>query len=82
MPIVSAVMTVVPSRKDALLRELAERPELELGPPAGLRIPVVIDTVDRAHDKQAWKRLETTVGVLALDLVFADFSDLHAQEGS
>ncbi|MCB9743907.1 MAG: hypothetical protein H6740_15010 [Alphaproteobacteria bacterium] len=79
MPVVSAVLTLsaAPERRAALLAELSADPRVSLGPMQRDRLPLVLDTPTRAEDRAAWRSLERHPAVLAHELVFADFSDLH-----
>lgn len=78
MPIVSAVLTLsqTPTLRAATLATLRSTPAVTLGEAHGDRVPVVLDTPNRAQDKAAWYALESLPGVTFIELVFADFSDL------
>lgn len=82
MPVLGAVVTLSrsPEERTRCLEGLATLPHLTLGELAGDRLPVVLDTPDRVADRAAWKGLEKHPGVVHAELVFADFSDLHAPE--
>ena len=79
MPLLSAVLTLspAPERRAALLAELSTDPRITLGPMQRDRLPLVLDTRTRAEDRAAWRALEGHPAVIAHELVFADFSDLH-----
>lgn len=80
MPIVSAVLTLSPdpALRAQTLAELAELPALTAATAHKDRLPVVVDTPDRGEDRAAWTMIESLPGVLHIELVFADFSDLRA----
>jgi hypothetical protein len=82
MPIVSAVLTLsqTPTLRVATLTALRSTPAVTLGEAHGDRVPVVLDTPDRAQDKAAWDALESLPGVTFIELVFADFSDLSPHQ--
>ena len=82
MPVLAAVVTLTPSPEERAraLEGLSSLDHLTLGELAGDRLPVVLDTPDRAADRAAWKRLVKHPGVVHTELVFVDFSDLHAPE--
>lgn len=80
MPILSAVLTL-PTPEPAL-EQLQRRPEITIGPSAGSRVPVVLTTDTRAEDKALWDWIQSLPGLHHVELVFADFSDLHNEEGS
>lgn len=78
MPILGAVLTLRGGPEDwaETSRALAQDPALTLGQPTGPRLPVVLDTPDRAADRAAWRRVSHHPGVAHADLISADFSDL------
>lgn len=80
MPVLSAVLTL--PKAEAALTAMAEKPEVAIGPPNGVRYPVVLSTDSREADKALWKWVQALPGVTHVELVFADFSDLHAEEGT
>jgi hypothetical protein len=80
MPVLSAVLTLPDA--EATLVALADKPEVPLGPPNGVRYPVVLSTETRQADKALWNWVQALPGVVHVELVFVDFSDLHAQEGT
>ena len=84
MPIVSAVLTLSsdPVLRLQALARLGQDPQLSAAALHQDRLPVVLDTPDRAQDKAAWERIEALPGVTHIELVFADFSDLHPTEQS
>jgi hypothetical protein len=80
MPVLSAVLTL--PEASAALAELATKPEVTVGTPNGPRYPVVLSTETRQADKALWKWVQALPGVAHVELVFVDFSDLHAEEGT
>lgn len=80
MPIVSAVLYTRPGRARALWAELCADPRLTLAAPHRDRVALVSDTADRAEDKALWRGLEAREDVLRIELVLADFADVHPQE--
>ena len=80
MPVHSAVLTLDRTRKPGTIERLRDVPWLTLGDPQDLRLPVVADPPDRPSDKALWRVLERDPGVLHIDLVFSDFSDLQSTE--
>lgn len=79
MPILSAVLTLTSSseRRDKALAALSAEPRVTLGAASGFRFPVVLESRDRDEDKALWCWATGLPGVLASELVFADFSDLQ-----
>ena len=73
MPVHGAVLTLAPNADVAVLAPVRH---LTLGEPTGQRIPVMVDTPDRAADRTVWRHLERLPGVAHIELVFTDFSDL------
>lgn len=51
-----------------------------LGTPAGSRLPTVFHTARKGDDEPLFDSLRALDGVLAVDLAFADFSDLTATD--
>ncbi len=83
MPVLSAVLTISnqPAARTAVLDQLAATPGVTVGEIADdVRVPVVLDTDTRAADKALWTQVSTLPGVLHVELVFADFSDLDTGE--
>lgn len=79
MPVLSAVLTLPDPA--AALTALASKPEVTIGPPKGVRYPVVLSTDSRQADKALWSWVQALPGVIHVELVFVDFSDLH-EEGT
>ncbi|MFT5679176.1 MAG: nitrate reductase NapAB chaperone NapD [Myxococcota bacterium] len=79
MPVLSAVLTLTGSndRRQAILSALSAEPRITLGDVHGHRLPVVLESRDRDEDKALWCWTAGLSGVLAAELVFADFSDLQ-----
>ncbi len=83
MPVLGVVVTLAPeigtcpgglaSFTDAIART----PGVAMvGEPDHGRLPLVLETEDREGDESVWAALVSLPGVLAVDLAFADFSDL------
>lgn len=49
-----------------------------VGEPTPTRVPAVLEFADRRGDEPLLDALHALPGVLAVDIAFADFSDLHA----
>lgn len=76
MPVVGAVLVVTPK---ADLASVASDPRFTVGEPCGDRVPVVLTTTTRREDVDVWDRIVALPGVLDVQPVFADFSDISAQ---
>ncbi len=76
MPVLGVVLTLEagPPRAGDLIREI--RGVALVGAPTGARLPVVLETWERGEDEALFDRLRAVAGVVHIDLVFADFSDL------
>lgn len=56
---------------------------IAVGEPTGNRLPAVLETAQKRDDEALLDALRALPGVLAVDLAFADFSDLtHPDEVS
>jgi hypothetical protein len=73
MPVVGAVLVVAPGTD---LAAVSADPRFTVGQPAGSRVPVVLETTTRREDVDIWERVVAIPGVLDVQPVFADFSDL------
>lgn len=85
MPILGAVVTLAPptstSTRAHALAAVAAVPGVALvGGLAGARLPIVIETLRKQDDEGVFDALRAVPGVLMVDLAFADFSDLLAEE--
>lgn len=76
MPVHGAVLQLDPSHAARVRKTLAAMPRVTSGPSDGLAQPVVLETPDRAADKELWRLLSELPGVLLVQPVFSDFSDL------
>lgn len=78
MPVLSAVahLSADPTERLGSLAALARIPGLTLGDVHGVRLAFVLESDDRAQDKDRWAQVEAVPGLQHLELVFADFSDL------
>lgn len=81
MPIVSAVLYTRPEARESLMGLLKSDARIDIGTIWVDRVPIVVDTPNRAEDKQLWRTIEHHPDVLRVQLIFADFSDVH-QEAS
>ncbi|MCO4746963.1 MAG: hypothetical protein KC912_19350 [Proteobacteria bacterium] len=79
MPIVSAVLYTREDKRTDLMKDLRADTRIDVGTIWADRVPVVVDTPDRTQDKAVWRRLEHHPDVLRVELVFADFSDVHQE---
>ncbi len=64
-----------------VLTAIASDPHVEPGQPAGNRIPLVLDTPDKATDKRLWDWLGALPGVAHVDVAFIYLGESH-EEGS
>lgn len=79
MPVVSAVATLPadPALQARLLGVLHATDGVTVGPvQAGHRLPVVLESDDRSTDRALWRTVSSLHGLVHLELVTADFSDL------
>ena len=76
MPVIGAVLHLDAARLQGTRDALEADHHITLGPLSGTTQPVVIETTSRREDKAVWSRLEQLAGVLLVQPVFADFSDL------
>jgi nitrate reductase NapAB chaperone NapD len=75
MPILGVVLThPSPTSLVAAVRAIPE--VAALGEPTPNRLPLVLHTTDKRADEPVLDALRALPGVLAVDLAFADFSDL------
>ncbi|WP_442483236.1 hypothetical protein [Aeoliella sp. SH292] len=66
-------LVVTAERPEALrliLEMLANEPAVEAAQPIGVRVPLVVETPDKATDKQVWEWLHQLPGVTAVDVAF------------
>jgi hypothetical protein len=85
MPISALVLALDPKLASITRERLSGDPRLELGSIQGARLPVVAETADLHSSRELVRELTCTPGVLAVDVVSVDFSDLGtsvAIEGS
>lgn len=80
MPIVSAVIYARPEHVGPLVAELTTDPRLTVAAPHADRFAMVADTTTRAEDKALWRGLEQHRDILRIELVVAQFDDIHPQE--
>lgn len=79
MPVLGVVITH--PDPEALRPALAAVPGVRLvGDPSGPRLPVALQVARREDDEPLLDALRALPGVLAVDLAFADFSDLAHTE--
>lgn len=80
MPIVSAVLYTRPEVCEQVMASLRDDPRLTLADSHGDRFAVVADTHSRREDKELWRSIERRGDVLRVELVIAQFADLHGRE--
>jgi hypothetical protein len=76
MPVLSAVVILSSDQIEATLRTLRADPNLLVGEPRGVRLPLVLDVPDPSQVEPAWDALRAIPGVCHADLLYADLSDL------
>jgi hypothetical protein len=76
MPISGLVITLERlESRTPLLARLEADPRISVGPPQGLRLPVVTDTPDSEEGEALVRELFSLPGVCFVDVVSIDFSD-------
>jgi hypothetical protein len=71
MPTSGLVLTAErPEHILPILAALAGEQSIAAGEPVGLRLPVVLDTPDKAADKRVWSWLSSLPGVVSIDVAF------------
>ena len=77
MPVVGLVVTLSEdaSLANEALRWLETDPRFTIGARAARRLPVVLDTPDRAADERAWRDLAAVLGVVSADVIFAGLAE-------
>jgi nitrate reductase NapAB chaperone NapD len=78
MPVAALVVTLDadPTQQRNALLSLTADVQVTLGRPNGLRLPVVIEGNDDQDTLIALQRAERTVGVVLIEVVSVDFSDV------
>lgn len=78
MPILAAVVTLDPATAPhgPAVASLAAQEGVDVGELQGHRLPVVVESGRPREDEARFDALRAVPGVLAVDLVWADFSDL------
>lgn len=71
MPTSGLVLTAErPEGIRPILDALATEPAIETAPPVEGRLPLVVETPDKATDKRIWEWLHRLPGVAAVDVAF------------
>lgn len=80
MPIAALVVTLDPEPEQRLQALLALKCDAQftLGTPHGSRLPVVVEGTDDRDTLVAIQRAERTAGVMLVEVVSVDFSDLES----
>lgn len=78
MSVSALVVTLEPSRAEAVIESIADDGRFTLGPRAGARQGMVLDTPDAVADRTAHDWLLALPGVLAVD-VLAVYLDTPAE---
>jgi hypothetical protein len=79
VPVSALVLTLDPDprRRELLFQQLARDPRISTGPLAHGRLPVVVETETLAEgDRLVAEELPDLAGVLFVDVVLVDFSDI------
>ncbi|MCC6646042.1 MAG: hypothetical protein IT374_10780 [Polyangiaceae bacterium] len=84
MPIGALVVTLDPdpARRAAALLALSADARVTVGEPRGGRLPVVSDTATLEEGDRLFRELAEVPGVLFVDVVSVDFSDLEGETPS
>ncbi len=80
MPVSGLVLTLSPdpTLRHRTLEQLARRPQVEVAPADGNRLPIVLDTPEPETDKRCWRWLHELEGVEHVDVAFIHFEDTDA----
>ena len=78
MPVLSLVATVDPEAGQAVHATLSRQPDLLVGEEIDGRLPIALDVPEALGVDARFQELLTIPGLLHLELVWADLSDLHA----
>ncbi len=83
MPVLAAVahLHADPTLRLVALADLASLTGLTLGQRVESRLPLVLATETRGADRALWRSIEDTIGVVHVELVSADFSDIVQPPG-
>ena len=65
-------------RVSPVLAALAEEPSIAAADPVGVRLPIVLDTPDKATDKRVWDWLSSLPGVIGVDVAFISWDAASA----
>lgn len=76
MPVSALVLTLDPALGDVARESLALDPRVTLGEACGTRLPVVTETESLADGEDLAIELARTPGVLGVDVISIDFSDI------
>lgn len=82
MPTSGLVLTAErPEHIRPILAALAGEQSIAAGEPVGLRLPVVLDTPDKATDKRVWSWLSSLPGVVSIDVAFISWDTPMSTSG-
>lgn len=73
MAVSGLVLTVADGHAEGVARVLREDPRITLGPPHGLRLPLVVETAGVVEDDEVWAWLHSIPGVRFVDVAFVHF---------
>jgi hypothetical protein len=75
MPISGLVVTLaeLEVRRAAALTALADHPLITIGPQAGSRLPIVVETANEDIDRDIWEWLQSLPGVEQVDVAMIHF---------
>jgi hypothetical protein len=84
MPISGLVLTLVeePHARQGALEILRRHPAIEVGEPADVRVPIVVETTDAEEDRLVWEWLHAIPGVSFVVVAFIHFDEGDAECGS
>jgi hypothetical protein len=77
MPISGLVVALVDdleTRRTALAM-LAQHPAIDVGEPAGGRVPIVVETLDENDDRLVWEWIHTVPGVTFVVVAYIHFDE-------
>ena len=85
MPVMGLVLTLAPphdTSRAALTAVVSQDTHITMGPPAGHRQPIVVETTAIGDDRLVLEALEALPMVSIVELAFLDFSDIEHVERS
>lgn len=77
MPISGLVVTLVddPATRQGALATLRQHPAVDVGEPAGGRVPIVVDTFDENDDRLVWEWIHAIPGVTFVVVAYIHFDE-------